>query len=237
MSLFRNVILVAAIAGLFAGLAMAAMQSYATAPLIMQAEVFENAGQADGGDRAETADRGHQAWAPEDGLERTSYTVLANIVTAIGFAIVFVALAEFAGGLTGWRQGMIWGLAVFGAVTLAPGLGLPPELPAMPVADLAARQVWWLGTVGATAVGLALIAFGSNGLAAIAGVALIVAPHLIGAPQPLSHETPIPESLHHQFVVMSTLTSLIFWLVLGGLCGLVRPRLMASGDADGASLA
>ena len=31
-----------------------------------------------------------------------------------------------------WRQGLFWGFAGFAVFTLAPGLGLPPELPAMP---------------------------------------------------------------------------------------------------------
>ena len=54
---------------------------------------------------------------------------------------------------------MFWGFAGFAVFTLAPGLGLPPELPAMPAADLGDRQIWWTATVLATAVGLALIAF------------------------------------------------------------------------------
>ena len=83
----------------------------------------------------------------------------ANLVTAIGFALLLVAASEFAGGIAGWRQGLLWGLAGFAVFTLAPGLGLPPELPAMPAAELGARQVWWFGTVAATAAGLALIAF------------------------------------------------------------------------------
>ena len=60
------------------------------------------------------------------------------------------------------------------------------------------------------------------------GVALIVAPHIIGAPQPESHELPIPADLHHQFVVAVTVTNLIFWVVLGGLVGLMRGRFMGS---------
>ncbi|TIO55811.1 CbtA family protein, partial [Mesorhizobium sp.] len=59
---------------------------------------------------------------------------------------------------------------------------------------------------------------------AILGVALIVAPHIVGAPQPESFETAIPEGLHHQFVVAVTLTDLVFWLVLGAVVGVVRGR-------------
>lgn len=150
--------------------------------------------------------------------------MLANIITGIGFALVLVAVSEFAGGIASWRQGVFWGFAGFAVFTLAPGLGLPPELPAMPAAELVARQVWWIGTVVATAAGLGLIAFRSSLVLSLVGVALIVAPHIIGAPQPVSHELPIPENLHHQFVVAVTVTNLIFWVVLGAMVGVVRSR-------------
>ncbi|RUW44902.1 CbtA family protein, partial [Mesorhizobium sp. M8A.F.Ca.ET.021.01.1.1] len=44
MNLFRNVVFVAAIAGLVAGVVLACMQAYATVPLILKAEVYEQAG-------------------------------------------------------------------------------------------------------------------------------------------------------------------------------------------------
>lgn len=241
MNMFRNTVFVAVIAGLLAGLAMAAMQSFATVPLILKAETFENAAPA-----AEPAAHEHapgtpahdhaapahehdpEAWAPADGLERTAYTAGANIVTAIGFALLLVVASELAGGILSWRQGALWGLAGFAVFTLAPGLGLPPELPAMPAADLEARQIWWWATVAATAGGLALIALRGSALWSLAGLVLIVAPHMVGAPQPVSYETPIPEGLHHQFVVMSTVTNLVFWVLLGGLVGLVRNRFLAA---------
>ncbi|TIO65149.1 MAG: cobalt transporter, partial [Mesorhizobium sp.] len=132
--------------------------------------------------------------------------------------------SEFAGGIGSWRQGVFWGLAGFAVFTLAPGLGLPPELPAMPAAELLPRQIWWISTVAATAVGLGLIAFRKSLPLAILAVVLIVAPHVVGAPQPVSFETAIPEGLHHQFVVAVTLTDLVFWLVLGAAVGVVRGR-------------
>lgn len=245
MTLFRNVVFIAAIAGLLAGVVLACMQAYATDPLILQAEVFE---QAAGGHQHEhaaaPADAGSNAmssaapadgaaaapvgedegWAPADGFERFAFNALANVVTGIGFALILVAVSEFAGGIGNWRQGIFWGLAGFAVFTLAPGLGLPPELPAMPAADLTARQIWWVFTAAATAAGLALIAFRKSLPLTLLAVALIVAPHIVGAPQPASFETPIPEGLHHQFVVAVTLTNLVFWLVLGGVVGVVRGR-------------
>ncbi|WP_163267154.1 CbtA family protein [Chelativorans alearense] len=231
MSIFRNAMFLAAIAGLFAGIVMTGLQSFFTVPLILQAETYEAAAPAhDHGahDHGEgvAADHHHdeEAWAPADGAERTFYTVLANVVTGIGFGLLLVAVSEMAGGIAGWRQGVLWGFAGFAVFTLAPGLGLPPELPAMPAADLFARQVWWIATVGATAAGLALIVFGRSVLLAVLGVALIVAPHAVGAPQPGTHETPVPADLHQRFVVAVTVTNLLFWLVLGAAMGFVRAR-------------
>lgn len=238
MTLLRNVVFIAALAGLVAGIVLAAMQAYATVPLILQAETFENAGgghehaaapaDAAAATQAPSEQVAHEhdeeAWAPADGFERFAYTVAANIVSGIGFALILVAVSEFAGGIANWRQGLFWGFAGFAVFTLAPGLGLPPELPAMPAADLFDRQAWWIGTVVATAAGLALIAFRRSVALALIGVALIVVPHIVGAPQPASHKSPIPADLHHDFVVATTITNLIFWLVLGGVAGAIRSR-------------
>jgi hypothetical protein len=59
------------------------------------------------------------------------------MLTGIGFALLLIAVSEFAGGIVDWRQGVFWGLAVFTVFTLAPGPA-PPELPAMPAAEPAA---------------------------------------------------------------------------------------------------
>ncbi|RWK55318.1 CbtA family protein [Mesorhizobium sp.] len=248
MTVFRNVVFVAAIAGLIAGAVLACMQAYATVPLILKAEVYEQAGGGHTHDHglppaapdsnamssaepAEAVVPEDEGWAPADGFERFAFNVVANVVTGIGFALILVAASEFAGGIGNWRQGVFWGFAGFAVFTLAPNLGLPPELPAMPAADLAQRQIWWTATVVATAAGLGLLAFRKSLPLAVIAVVLIVAPHIVGAPQPDSFESSIPEGLHHQFVVAVTLTNLVFWLVLGAVVGLVRGRL--TGAATG----
>ncbi|MBM6592908.1 CbtA family protein [Microvirga pudoricolor] len=235
MSLFRNIVFVAALAGLVAGIGMTGMQYASTVPLILKAETFENAAGGEGPATAAhqhaeaTAAHSHDeadGWAPEDGFERSAYTALANVATAIGFALLLVVASEFAGGMTGWRQGMFWGLAGFAVFTLAPGLGLPPELPGMPAADVATRQVWWILAALATAAGLSLIVFRRSVAWAVLGVALIVAPHIVGAPQPESHETAVPHGLLHSFVVAVVASSLVFWVLLGGVAGYLRSRFM-----------
>jgi len=238
MDYFRNIVIVAAIAGAFAGLGMTIAQQLTTAPMILKAEVYEAQGAAAhahahevGTAAHEHAATGHEhehgdGWAPADGAERTFFTFAANMLTGIGFALLLVAVSELFGGIANWRQGVFWGLAGFVVFTLAPGLGLPPELPAMPTADLGARQAWWLGTVLATATALGLLVYNRSLIAVLAAIALLVAPHLIGAPQPVSYESPIPEGLHHSFVVAVVMTTLLFWVLLGGLAGYVRGRFI-----------
>jgi cobalt transporter subunit CbtA len=117
--------------------------------------------------------------------------------------------------------------------TLAPGLGLPPELPGVPAAPLLSRQIWWVLAAATTAGGLGLIFFRRSVPASIAGLILIVLPHVIGAPELQHIETNVPTSLSHQFVVAATLTSLIFWFILGGLTSVVFTRF----DRDGSEAA
>jgi cobalt transporter subunit CbtA len=228
MAYFRNIVLIAAVAGLIAGLGMTVAQELTTVPLILKAEVYEQAGEAKAPpaheDAAAPAHEHGEGWAPQDGFERTAFTLAANVLTGIGFALLLIAASELAGGIAGWRQGVFWGLAAFAVFTLAPGLGLPPELPAMPAAELGPRQLWWVGTVAASAAGLALLVYGRSVLAIAGGVVLLVAPHVIGAPQPATYETAIPEGLHHSFVVAVVLTTLVFWVLLGGLTGFLRAR-------------
>jgi predicted cobalt transporter CbtA len=65
-----------------------------------------------------------------------------------------MALAARSGHDLDARRGLLWGLGGFAALHLAPAVGLPPELPGMASADLAARQPG--GPLrGATATGLA----------------------------------------------------------------------------------
>ncbi|MCS3448252.1 MULTISPECIES: CbtA family protein [Bradyrhizobium] len=231
MSTFRSIVFSSVIAGFIVGLIVTAVQQFGTVPLILRAEVYEKAAahkhEASATPQAilvhDHADHDHgaEAWEPRDGLERNVYTAGANILTAIGFALLLCGFLAVRSGATGepisWHEGLMWGLAGFAVFTIAPGLGLPPELPGVPTAPLLSRQIWWVTAVLATAAGLGLIVFRRSMPAAIAGVVLIMLPHLIGAPELEHVETNVPSSLSHQFVVAVTLTSLVFWSLLGSL--------------------
>lgn len=237
MSLFRTIVFVAVVAGGLAGLALTAFQHIGTVPLIFKAETYEktkdtapapaSAATHDHATRAAAHSRDDEGWSPEDGFQRFAFTTLANIIGGVGLALLLVAFGEIAGGIADWRQGVFWGLGGFAAFTLAPSLSMPPELPAMPTADLIARQIWWIATVVATAGGLALLALRRALWATALGIVLIVAPHVVGAPKPDSFETPIPHDLAQNFAVNVVISSLIFWVLLGGFSGYVRSRMTA----------
>src|SRR5262249_26995962 len=159
-------------------------------PLIIEAEKYEHAGGHDhnaaGQTAAETATE--EASAPEEGLERTLYTTLASVVAGAGFAALLAGVSMLLGMPLTAGNGVLWGMAGFLAINLAPAAGLPPELPGMPPADLFARQIWWVGTILATAIAIGLFTLRHETWAKIAAVILIAFPHLIGAPQPLNHD-------------------------------------------------
>jgi cobalt transporter subunit CbtA len=245
MSLFRNIVFTAVVAGLLSGLLLTVMQSFSTVPLILQAEVFENAGEeavpAHSHEAAPAAgvvapahehQHDEEAWAPADGFERFIYTAAADILSAIGFALVIIAASEALGGFGGWRGGLMFGIAGFLTVILAPGLGLPPELPGMPAAELAPRQIWWISTAVCTAAGLGLLAYTRSAALAALAIVLLIAPHIIGAPLAPSHETAVPMDLYARFVNAVYATNLVFWAVLGAACGAVRARFRAGEEVS-----
>jgi cobalt transporter subunit CbtA len=177
----------------------------------------------------EAMGHGHSpgAWEPADGLERTAFTIVINILTAIGYALILTGLFVLRGRPVGWREGLLWGLSGFLVVTVAPGLGLSPELPGVQAAPVLERQLWWIGTAAATAIGLALLVFRRSPWAAAVAIILFVVPHVIGAPRLAEQHSNVPEALYHQFVVAVTLTSLLSWALLGWLSAVFYRRFDA----------
>jgi cobalt transporter subunit CbtA len=220
--MFSRILLTAVLAGLAAGLFVSAVQAVRAVPLILAAEVYEQAAPA-----AAEHQHDEDAWAPEDGWERTAYTALFNLLAAIGFGLLLAAGMAIAGH-DGWRAGLAWGVAGYLTFVLAPALGLPPELPGSEAAPLLARQLWWVATAAATATGLGLILLNRRLPWIVAGIALIALPHLIGAPQPAEHGGVVPAALAREFVLVALATGLVFWSALGALTGIVSRRFAAA---------
>ncbi|SDH36842.1 cobalt transporter subunit CbtA [Pseudomonas benzenivorans] len=207
----------AGFAGLLAALLLTLLQSLWVTPLILQAESYESAAPTATHSHAEGASahaHDEDAWAPEDGLQRSLFTGLSNLVVAVGFALMLAGLYSLRAPGHSW-QGLLWGLAGFASFNLAPAAGLPPELPGSAAADLLLRQAWWIGTAAATAGGLALLAFARQWWLRLLGLPLLAIPHLLGAPQPEVHESLAPAALGQQFIYASLLSNALFWAALG----------------------
>jgi len=136
LTALRRLLLSALLAGLAAGIVSSTLQQLFLVPLILRAEALETAAQSGG--------------ATGVGLERAAYSLVFTCVGACAFALLLTGCWSLRGEVD-WRRGLLWGLAGFAVFSLAPALGLPPELPGAHAADLAARQAWWVGTAIATA--------------------------------------------------------------------------------------
>ncbi|HSM20231.1 MAG TPA: CbtA family protein [Hyphomicrobiales bacterium] len=211
--MIRRVVLAAILAGIAAGLVMSAIQHWRVTPLILEAEAYEVAHTH--GEK--------EAWAPADGVERTAFTVLFNLLTGVGFALIAAAASLLTRLPMTPGTGFMWGLAGFATFMLAPSAGLPPELPGMVASDLAGRQVWWWSAVAATAGGIALIALTRHLAWKAAAIALIALPHVIGAPH-ASGDSTVPAGLANAFAANSIAVSAVFWIVLCVSLGFLLSR-------------
>ena len=206
-----RVLLAAILAGIAAGLIMGAIQHVRLTPLILQAETYE---------QAEPMDHAAESWAPAEGWPRTLSTTVTAAMTGAAFAALLAGVSLLAGIPITRRNGAVWGLLGFLAVTLAPAAGLPPELPGMPAGDLAIRQIWWIGTIAATGAGLYLIATRSQIWAIAAAAVLIALPHVIGAPIAASHESAVPAGLAAAFAANAIAAGAVFWTLIGLFLGI-----------------
>jgi cobalt transporter subunit CbtA len=232
-----RVLSVGLLAGLIAGLLVSAIQQFTTTPLILAAEQFETASAHSAAFRARDAaesdgarlilvhadhpaEGGQEAWQPADGLERTFYTSIATVATAIGFALLLLGGLLFSDGNIDASRALNWAAAGFVVTGLAPALGLAPELPGMQAAGLVERQAWWIGTAAATAVALWLFFQTSATWLKAAAVVLLAAPHIIGAPHPHHLDaSQVPAELAARFAAASLVTHAILWALTGWVLG------------------
>jgi cobalt transporter subunit CbtA len=216
--MIHRVLSVGLLAGLLAGLLVATLQHFITTPLILKGEVYEAqqeaAPAADGHDMA-----GMDDWKPADGIQRTAFTSIATIATSAGFALVLLAGMLVSGDAITVRTAFGWSLAAFVATGLAPSLGLAPELPGSAAGPLLARQLWWLGTAISTGLALWLFIRSTTVTPKVIAVALLAAPHLIGAPQPIAFESKAPAELAAHIAAASLTIQAALWILSGLAAG------------------
>lgn len=226
--MIQRILAVALIAGLVAGLAVAALQHFTTTPLVVAAEAFESAQRAHNG-----AQPDEEGWKPAEGAERAMATAVASVAVAVGYALILLAAMLLAGEEIEPRRALAFAACAFAATGLSTGIGLAPQLPGAAEADLLARQLWWGATAAATAAGLFALLRRDESVAKALGAALILAPHLFGAPQPAAPESAVPAELAARFAASSLAVQATTWCLAGVLAGLLW-REFSQRDGRGA---
>jgi len=200
-------------AGVLVAILVSVIEAYTTTPLIFEAEKYEALSAPD--THTPTPESTDQPWAPSAGFERFIFTVISNSVTGIASSLLVIVGLTIGSRKADLAKGVGLALGAFAAVTLAPVMGLAPELPGMPAADLQQRQIWWLATVALSAVGLGCLILVDAKTIKLLGIVLLVAPHVWGAPHPADPTSLIPATMAARFAAMSISISALFWVLIG----------------------
>lgn len=216
--MMSRTLLAAVLAGLVAGLLMALVLHARITPMILQAETFEHVAHGHvepDGKSVESHAHNNETWSPANGLERTIYTSLTSVLTAIGFAFLLMGVSFVSGLKISRKNGWIWGLCGFAAFSFAPSFGLPPELPGMASAPVNERLVWWFITIALTSAAFLILAIRRDTWAICAAIVNLVVPHVWGAPKAGLIESKVPAELAVQFATNSLAANAVLWLTLG----------------------
>ena len=226
----------AVFAGLIAGLIAVLLQWSLMEKLILEGEEYETGDKShfagvlvinEAEEAASTPEAITEAPAAEEEdeenlLTRFSLAFFADFVVFVGWSLIMTAgfaVAERFGHRITIKDALLWGIAGFASVHVMTGLGLPPELPGTPAADVELRQLWWITTAIASALAFALFAYGRTPLFVVVGLALLAAPHLIGAPRLDFYAGVAPPELAGEYVARSLAVSMMIWVVLGLAAG------------------
>ncbi len=231
-------LLAALLAGLVAALLVTGAQLVKVVPLIIAAEHYESApdhSHAESGEAASPATHSHPVVTDDEsgrlfGVNRITGTFMANVMTGCGFGLLLAAAVLLTDQRLTLMKGALWGIAGWLAFQFLPGLGMPPELPGMPAANLEDRQIWWFATVIVSSIGLYSLLLRREILAKILGLTLLAIPHVIGAPKPPLGGSNVPAMLAADYVIAALATGLFFWLVLGSTLGLLFDKFARSSE-------
>ncbi len=248
--MLTRMLVTAVTAGALAGCLAAVLHVLLVQDLIVTAETYESgaavhfAGAAEAAGRVQapleqappdqaTPDQGGGAGTGQADVAasaagaRAAWTFAFGILLTTAYALMLtagLAVAETLGRPVSALSGVVWGLAGFAAVHLAPSIGLPPALPGTDAAPMAARQGWWLLAVLSTATGAAVLGYGRGTLRFGLAAGLIALPHLVGAPVPETFSGVAPPELAAAFAARSLGVALVVWVTLGWVAGEVWAR-------------
>lgn len=242
--IFRNIVFFAVLVGLVSGLVYGVFQQTQLSPIIYAAEKFEVTEPDTPQNHTHTINselhlHNEEAWSPEDGAQRIFWTMLANVLTGISFALVMMSFMALHNLLTNKPRidavrGIAWGVVGILAIFVAPSLlGLRPEVPGTIAAALELRQAWWLFGVLSTLAGIAILYYSPLKFKAI-GIVVLALPYLLVGSTNEKHSfvNSEPEAisqlsnLTNQFFSMTAVGTTIFFIVLGISSGFVIKKFI-----------
>lgn len=256
--LFRRLVWCSLLAALLVGSLQFAVQRWQALPIILAAERFEDQraatsvpvhghareveGSTDAQEHAAEHHHDESSWSPADGVERSFWTWVANVLHAFSMALLVFAVM----GACVWRRGAQGGRGGRGDIVrlasvvaaagwlslhLWPSLGLTADVPGMETADLRARQTWWLLAVASAAGACGVLAFCTGRWRWFAAAALLALPFVVGAPQVADPLAGFNGEAHAQLAQLgrdfgwaTTWVSLSFWASLAVVGGAVFAR-------------
>lgn len=202
-------------------------EDYESGAAVHWAGVATDTGAAEAADTAPEPGAEAEPAAEEDNtFTRNALTVLFTGLNYAGYGLLLIAAMQVPGlfGKTvSARDGVLWGLAGFAAFQMLPSMGLPAQLPGTLSADVQLRQIWWVATIVSAIAGLGLLAYGRGVIAIIVAVALLAAPHLIGAPSIEGYYGYAPPELGAEFATRVLGVGMVSWAFLGWLVMRVAP--------------
>ena len=227
--MLQRLLITGLISGVVAGAVATIFHFFMVQPLILEAEKYGIQSLVVATSEEPSLSHTHGTQALGEGILRSTFTFMANVIVGIAFGILLATGLTLYGHTIGWIKGIGWGVSGFLAFSLLPSLGLPPEVPGAATAELFPRQVWWLSTAFSSAIGIALIVFNSQYLWKAAGITALIVPHLIGAPKPNPGAVgSVPPELAAHFVVNTLFFTAVMWLILGIVSSYVLQRLNAN---------
>ena len=105
--MFSKAIITVLLSGLLGGVLFSGAQMLDVIPLIIQAENYEIK------EPVQQEILKEEIWIPEEGLERTFYTLIFNIASGIAFSLMLVAVYLLRGKSVNVKSGIFWGVVGF----------------------------------------------------------------------------------------------------------------------------
>jgi cobalt transporter subunit CbtA len=255
--IFRRLVWLALVAAGIVGTAHWALIQWHAVPIIAAAEAFEHRKAAtvneisSGRTKSDTRelhtdhlqahgdadDRKQTVWEPQDGFERSAFTLLASVLLQLSFALALLSAITFISGrhtLVSEPLGasMLLAVAGFFCFFAWPAMGLPPEIPGLDAARLGSRQGWWALAAGCAVLAVAVAGIGRGRSRWLIAAICLAIPFIVGAPQIStnvfagfdSESARQLRDLEARFLWTTIGISIAQWLLLGVTCGLLARR-------------